>query len=174
MSFSLKEFPSVSAQPPPPPPLDSRVDYTPFCSKVTGGNFAADPPSPHHTLATHKPNQPPPKSFVDAVVSPPPRVGDLSRDLKKSFLANENPIPIGTKSFFNGRPTLAFSEEETHRLSAHLKLALVGKFSHDAPLYRLVHRLIAGLGLQGPFTTVLLNSKHVLITLTNEEDFTKL
>ncbi|KAL0334476.1 UNVERIFIED_CONTAM: hypothetical protein Sradi_4659500 [Sesamum radiatum] len=48
------------------------------------------------------------------------------------------------------------------------------KFSHGAPQYRNLHRLIVGLGVKGAFTVSMINAKHVLISLSNEADFSYL
>ncbi|KAL0407602.1 UNVERIFIED_CONTAM: hypothetical protein Sradi_1694600 [Sesamum radiatum] len=112
------------------------------------------------------------KSFVGAATHA--KSQSNSSDSKKFFLADSNPTTVGTKSYTNGRPTLAFSDVETEELAAPFKLALIGKFSHGAPLYRNLHRLIAGLGIQGGFTVSMINAKHALISLSKESDYTKL
>ncbi|KAL0339217.1 UNVERIFIED_CONTAM: hypothetical protein Sangu_1443800, partial [Sesamum angustifolium] len=72
----------------------------------------------------------------------------LPEDLRKSFLANSHPRPLGVKSEYNGVHTLSFTDEATHPLASHLRFAIVGKFSHGAPPYRLMHKLVAGFGIQ--------------------------
>ncbi|KAL0417384.1 UNVERIFIED_CONTAM: hypothetical protein Slati_3570300 [Sesamum latifolium] len=59
-------------------------------------------------------------------------------------------------------------------LAAAFRYALVGKFSHGAPQYRNLHRLITELGIKGAFTVSMINAKHVLISLSNEVDFSRL
>ncbi|KAL0317834.1 UNVERIFIED_CONTAM: hypothetical protein Sangu_2197700 [Sesamum angustifolium] len=95
-------------------------------------------------------------------------------DLRKSYLADVQPKPLGHKSLIEGQPILSFNEDETNTLAAHFRFALVGKFSHGAPPYRMMHKLIAGLGVSGGFTVRMINAKHILIQLSKETDFTRL
>ncbi|KAL0356476.1 UNVERIFIED_CONTAM: hypothetical protein Sradi_4094500 [Sesamum radiatum] len=90
------------------------------------------------------------------------------------FLANSTTISFGEKTVCDGRPTLVFSDSETASLTEAYRFSLVGKFSQGTPQYRNLHRLIAGLGLRGAFTVGMINTKHVLITLSDEADFSKL
>ncbi|KAK4382269.1 hypothetical protein Sango_3081300 [Sesamum angolense] len=48
------------------------------------------------------------------------------------------------------------------------------QFPHGAPQYRNIHRLIARLGIKGAFTINMINTKHVLISLSNEADLSHL
>ncbi|KAL0386797.1 UNVERIFIED_CONTAM: hypothetical protein Sradi_2561500 [Sesamum radiatum] len=68
------------------------------------------------------------------------------------FLANQNPSPIGTVNTINGRPTITFSDDETHSLAAAFRFALVGKFSHGSPPFSQLHQLLAKTGIKGTFT----------------------
>ncbi|KAL0318139.1 UNVERIFIED_CONTAM: hypothetical protein Scaly_2863200 [Sesamum calycinum] len=81
---------------------------------------------------------------------------------------------VGTRVDIDGRPTLIFNDMETLSLAAAYRYSLVGKFSHGAPQYRNLHRLIAGLGIKGAFTISMINAKHVLISLSNEADLSHL
>ncbi|KAK4399585.1 hypothetical protein Sango_1434000 [Sesamum angolense] len=58
---------------------------------------------------------------------------------------------------------------ETFSFAAAYRYALV-EFSHGAPQYRNLHRLITGLGIKGAFTISMINAKHVLISLSNKAD----
>ncbi|KAL2248549.1 UNVERIFIED_CONTAM: hypothetical protein Sindi_2328600 [Sesamum indicum] len=70
---------------------------------------------------------------------------------------------------------LSFSLTLRHfHFAAAYRFALVGKFSHGAPQYRNLHRLVAGLGIRGAFTVSMINAKHVLISMSNETDFSRL
>ncbi|KAL2224636.1 UNVERIFIED_CONTAM: hypothetical protein Sindi_2930700 [Sesamum indicum] len=71
-------------------------------------------------------------------------------------------------------PTLIFTDAEAEVLAAPLKFALVGKFLHGAPLYSILHKLIAGTGIKNKFTVSMLNNRHVLISLSCEADFSRL
>lgn len=89
-------------------------------------------------------------------------------------MEGEVPPSLGSISTENVHITLAFSDEETHKLAAHPRLALIGKFSHGAPPFRFLHRLVANTGVKGAFTVGIINPKHVLINFTREEDFTRI
>ncbi|KAL0379353.1 UNVERIFIED_CONTAM: hypothetical protein Sradi_3240800 [Sesamum radiatum] len=95
-------------------------------------------------------------------------------DSHKFFLANSNTIPIGVVNTVNGRPTIVFSDSETRALAENFRLALIGKFSQGTPPYSQLHRLLANLGLKGAFTVSMINSKHALISLTDESDYSRL
>ncbi|KAL0368128.1 UNVERIFIED_CONTAM: hypothetical protein Scaly_1031700 [Sesamum calycinum] len=95
-------------------------------------------------------------------------------DLRKSYLADAQPKPLGYKSLIEGQPILSFNEDETNTLAAQFRFALVGKFSHGASPYRMMHKLIAGLGVSGGFTVRMINVKHILIQLSTETDYTRL
>ncbi|KAL2248287.1 UNVERIFIED_CONTAM: hypothetical protein Sindi_2681000 [Sesamum indicum] len=116
------------------------------------------------------------KSFGEAVAN---SAGNRSlhqhpSDLRKFFLADQNPQPLGRKSVNQGRPTLSFADAETEELEAPYPFSLVGKFSHGAPPHSQMHQLIARLGIRGAFTVSMINSKHTLISLSSESDYSRL
>ncbi|KAL2230957.1 UNVERIFIED_CONTAM: hypothetical protein Sindi_1690100 [Sesamum indicum] len=92
----------------------------------------------------------------------------------KFFLADSTPPSVGAVFTDEKGPRLVFTDMETEALAALFRLALVGKFSHEKPQYRHLHRLIAGLGVKGAFTVNMINAKHVLICLSNESNFSYL
>ncbi|KAL2253085.1 UNVERIFIED_CONTAM: hypothetical protein Sindi_0103200 [Sesamum indicum] len=97
------------------------------------------------------------KSFAEAVAN---SAGNRSLhqhpfDLRKFFLADHNPQPLGIKSVNQGQPTLSFANVETEELAAPYLFSLVRKFSHGAPPYSQMHQLMARLGTQGVFTEAL-------------------
>ncbi|KAL0445791.1 UNVERIFIED_CONTAM: hypothetical protein Slati_1707000 [Sesamum latifolium] len=59
-------------------------------------------------------------------------------------------------------------------LASRLKFSLVGKLSHGLPNLNFLQNRIVKLGLKGTVNVSRLNLKHVLIRLSNEEDFTRL
>ncbi|KAL0329000.1 UNVERIFIED_CONTAM: hypothetical protein Sradi_4886700 [Sesamum radiatum] len=115
--------------------------------------------------------QNPNKSFAEILTGSNKQRYD---DIQKFFLANSTPTKVGTRVDIDGRPTLIFNDMETLSFAATYRYALVGKFSHGAPQYRNLHRLIAGLGIKGAFTISMINAKHVLISLSNEADLSHL
>ncbi|KAL0405501.1 UNVERIFIED_CONTAM: hypothetical protein Slati_3864000 [Sesamum latifolium] len=80
---------------------------------------------------------------------------------------------IGSDCSYKGRPSIIYSSEETEYLGSCLKFSLVGKFSHGLPNLNFLRNRIVKLGLKGTVTVGRLNFKHVLIRLTNEEDFSR-
>ncbi|KAL0418816.1 UNVERIFIED_CONTAM: hypothetical protein Sradi_1295100 [Sesamum radiatum] len=81
---------------------------------------------------------------------------------------------IGMGSSYKGEPGIIYSSEETTLLAARLKFALVGKFSHGLPNLNFLRIRIVKLGLKGNVTAGRLNFKHVLIRLSNDEDFSRI
>ncbi|KAL0291046.1 UNVERIFIED_CONTAM: hypothetical protein Scaly_2651500 [Sesamum calycinum] len=81
---------------------------------------------------------------------------------------------IGSDSSYKGEPGIIYSPEETAELAARLKFALVGKFSHGLPNMNFLCICIVKLGLKGNVSIGRLNFKHVLIRLSNEEDFSRI
>ncbi|KAL0324719.1 UNVERIFIED_CONTAM: hypothetical protein Scaly_2439000 [Sesamum calycinum] len=95
----------------------------------------------------------------------------LSSGLRKYFLTDHTPQPLSVKSVNQGCPTLSFVDVEIKELAAPYRFSLVGKFSHGAPLYSLMHQLITRLGIQGTFIVSMVNAKHTLISLSSESDY---
>ncbi|KAL0394544.1 UNVERIFIED_CONTAM: hypothetical protein Slati_4420600 [Sesamum latifolium] len=92
---------------------------------------------------------------------------------KKTFLDDEMCL-IGSYSSYKGEPSIIYSSKEMALLAAILKFTLVGKFFHGLPNLNFLHLRIVKLGLKGNVIVGRLNFKHVLIRLTNEEDFSRL
>ncbi|KAL0462618.1 UNVERIFIED_CONTAM: hypothetical protein Slati_0149400 [Sesamum latifolium] len=98
---------------------------------------------------------------------------DPVREAKKIF-PNEKMRPIGFDCSYKGEAGIIYSSEETALLAARLKFTLVDKFSHGLSNLNFLRIRIVKLGLKGNMTVGRLNFKHVLIHLTNEEDFSRL
>ncbi|KAK4384597.1 hypothetical protein Sango_3045000 [Sesamum angolense] len=77
-------------------------------------------------------------------------------------------------SSYKGELGIIYSTEETAELVAHLKFELVGKFTHGLSNLNFLRIHIVKLGLKGNVTVWRLNFKHVLIRLSNEEDFSRI
>ncbi|KAL0369157.1 UNVERIFIED_CONTAM: hypothetical protein Scaly_1134600, partial [Sesamum calycinum] len=116
-------------------------------------------------------NCPPKKSFAEILTGSNKQRND---EIQKFFLPESTPKMVGTRVDIDGRPTLIFNDMETLSFAAAYRYALVEKFSHIAPQYQNLHRLIAGLGIKGAFTISMINAKHVLISLSNEADLSHL
>ncbi|EOY06960.1 Uncharacterized protein TCM_021522 [Theobroma cacao] len=101
------------------------------------------------------------------------------RSQKKSFLSiitGEKPsvVPLTRDPFvFKDRPAAAFFEDEIQTLAKPFKLSLVGKFSR-MPKLQDVRAAFKGIGLAGAYEVRWLDYKHVLIHLSNEQDFNRI
>ncbi|KAL2225812.1 UNVERIFIED_CONTAM: hypothetical protein Sindi_1939900 [Sesamum indicum] len=115
----------------------------------------------------------PKKSFAE-VVAPSRASKNAKSATHKYFLADSPQPAIGTILTGDQGPKLLFTDAETEVLAAPFRFALVGKFSHGAPSYSMLHKLIAGTGIQNKFTVSMLNNRHVLISLSCEADYTRL
>ncbi|KAK4382459.1 hypothetical protein Sango_2869600 [Sesamum angolense] len=172
------------------PPLNSQNPVNPFSTKSTQRATSHPQPDQHNPPPTNStpqhspannsdhnlPNQQPPKIFAEAVSTLPtsrPKFSHIS-DLRKFFLADSKPAAIGVKLSDEELPVLTFSDSETEDLAASYRFALIEKFSHGTPQYRNLHHLIVGFGLKGGFTISIINNKHVLISLPNESDYSRL
>ncbi|KAL0299873.1 UNVERIFIED_CONTAM: hypothetical protein Sangu_3151200 [Sesamum angustifolium] len=124
----------------------------------------------------HNPLPKPPKSSYAKVTQQPAAAlfqHDPERAAKKTF-QDDAMRRIGSDSSYKGEPGIIYSPEETAELAARLKFALVGKFSHGLPNLNFLRIRIVKLGLKGNVTVGRLNFKHVLIRLSNEEDFSRI
>ncbi|KAL0307594.1 UNVERIFIED_CONTAM: hypothetical protein Sangu_3020400 [Sesamum angustifolium] len=124
----------------------------------------------------HNPLPKPPKSSYAKVTQQPAAAlfqHDPVRAAKKTF-QDDAMRRIGSDSSYKGEPGIIYSPEETAELAARLKFALVGKFSHGLPNLNFLRIRIVKLGLKGNVTVGRLNFKHVLIRLSNEEDFSRI
>ncbi|KAK4383742.1 hypothetical protein Sango_2748100 [Sesamum angolense] len=124
----------------------------------------------------HNPPPNPPKFSYAKVIQQPAAAlfqHDPVRAAKKTFQDNTM-RRIGSDSSFKGEPGIIYSFEETAELAALLKFALASKFSHGFPNLNFLRIRIVKLGLKGNVTVERLNFKHVLIRLSNEEDFSRI
>ncbi|KAL0296084.1 UNVERIFIED_CONTAM: hypothetical protein Sradi_6660500 [Sesamum radiatum] len=80
----------------------------------------------------------------------------------------------GVAGWGGGEPEIRFSKAETEHLADRLRYALVGKFSHGLPCINFLKNRLVKLDLRGTVTVGIINLKHVLIQLSNEEDFSRL
>ncbi|KAL2227904.1 UNVERIFIED_CONTAM: hypothetical protein Sindi_2149100 [Sesamum indicum] len=93
----------------------------------------------------------PKKSFAE-VVAPPQASKTAKSAHHKYFPTDSPPVAFGTILTGDNGPTLQFTDAETEILAAPFRFALVGKFSHGAPSYSMLHKLIAGTGIKNRFT----------------------
>ncbi|EOY19561.1 Uncharacterized protein TCM_044700 [Theobroma cacao] len=136
---------------------------------------AAPTPSP---LEEGKLQPPPSHGFpqpIQTQIQPP----TSPRFQKKSFLSiiskRKPPVVPPTRDPFvyKDRPAAAFFEDEIQTLAQPFKTSLVGKFSRMPKLLE-VRSAFKGIGLAGAYEVRWLDYKHVLIHLSNEQDFNRI
>ncbi|WRX28179.1 Ribonuclease H domain - like 10 [Theobroma cacao] len=162
----------------------------------THGLASGQPPDP--------PNQPPAAPFPPPQVStrnPPTiwpqnpnpsnvedRVPNLQiqhqhpvspRSAKKSFLsivtaATSAVIPPTRATFrYKDKPAVRFYEDEIETLAKSFRFSIVEKFSRTPRLVE-IRQAFVGLGLSGAYNIRWMDYKHVLIHLSNEQDFNRI
>ncbi|KAL0356224.1 UNVERIFIED_CONTAM: hypothetical protein Sradi_4069300 [Sesamum radiatum] len=128
------------------------------------------------TLDTHPSDLQPPdpyrRSFLQALA------GDTRGEILSPRAAEKI---FAQDSYYYGKPCLHrggrainFPMEETNILATHLKFALVGKFSHGYPNMNTIRTYFSKHGLRGAYSIGVINIKHILIKLSNEEDLSRL
>ena len=114
---------------------------------------------------------------------PPGGEGPPLPGLTRSFVAvtASSSIPplgqgldIGVVSLFRGEPTLCMTREVMLRLAEPFHNALVGRFAFSRPPMELIRKFVTFVGLKGECSVGVLDSNHVLIRRSTEEDYTQL
>lgn len=96
------------------------------------------------------------------------------RSQKKSLLHVEEQA-LGKRGFFDGMQTFFFfSKEATASLAAPFVHSLIDKFSHGRPTVKVLTKHLFELKLKGNVSLKTLSGKHVLIEISNEEDYTRI
>ena len=83
-------------------------------------------------------------------------------------------MALGEVSSFRGEPALRLSRHDIETLSQPFQNALVGRFPFSRPTMEIIRKFITSIGLKGECAVGLLDSKHVLIRPSLEEDYTRL
>ncbi|KAL2225367.1 UNVERIFIED_CONTAM: hypothetical protein Sindi_2927800 [Sesamum indicum] len=113
----------------------------------------------------------PKKTFAEVLA--PTRASKTATPAPHKYFPADLPSPgIGTVLTGDKGPTLLFTDAETEVLAAPFKFALVGKFSHGAPSYSILHKLIAGTGIKNKFTEVLFTVASMIGTPLQIDDAT--
>ncbi|PIM98497.1 hypothetical protein CDL12_29024 [Handroanthus impetiginosus] len=111
------------------------------------------------------------KSFADAV-----RGANVhqrpSNTSPTSFLNPQSPR-FGRKETVDGESVVVFSANELQVLEEPLRFSLIGKFSFGRPQLRSIRSYFTAQRI-GQFRVQLLNQKHILIELTNAEDYARI
>ncbi|XP_027156871.1 uncharacterized protein LOC113758040 [Coffea eugenioides] len=81
---------------------------------------------------------------------------------------------IGHLSTYKGEPSLVISRQDMMQIAAPYSNALVGRFAIGRPSIELIRKFIVSLGLRGECPIGLLDSKHILLRPSEEEDYTRL
>ncbi|XP_027062808.1 uncharacterized protein [Coffea arabica] len=81
---------------------------------------------------------------------------------------------IGHLSTYKGEPSLVISRQDMMQIAAPYSNALVGRFAVGRPSMELIRKFIVSLGLRGECPIGLLDSKHILLRPSEEEDYTRL
>lgn len=56
-------------------------------------------------------------------------------------------------------------------MASSLQFALIGKFTTGCPSFSVLKQRFTGFGLSGPYKVGLINFKHIVIRLSNAEDY---
>ncbi|EOY02235.1 Uncharacterized protein TCM_011922 [Theobroma cacao] len=151
----------VAGRPPDPPnhplpessSLPNMSTPTPhFLADKNGGLQASDP----HTQPPTSPRFQK-KSFLSITAGSKPPVIPLNR----------NPV------VYKDRPAAVFYEDEICILAKPFSLCLVGKFTR-MPKLQEVRSAFKGIGLSGAYEIKWLDYKHVIIHLSNDQDFNRI
>ncbi|XP_027124270.2 uncharacterized protein [Coffea arabica] len=81
---------------------------------------------------------------------------------------------IGHLSTYKGEPSLVISRQDMLQIAAPYSNALVGRFAVGRPSMEIIRKFIVSLGLKGECPIGLLDSKHILLRPSVEEDYTRL
>ncbi|KAL0312844.1 UNVERIFIED_CONTAM: hypothetical protein Sradi_5683700 [Sesamum radiatum] len=96
------------------------------------------------------------------------------RAAKKVFSSDETLEFLGKARLHRGTRAINFTAKETAMLAVSFKFALIGKFSHGYPSMQSIRTYFSRLGLRGAYSIGVINVKHILIKLGNEEDYSRL
>nr|XP_027103207.1 uncharacterized protein LOC113724514 [Coffea arabica] len=111
-----------------------------------------------------------------ALQQPAWAVGDALRSFAAVVADNgsEEGFNPGTVSTFRGEPALRIAKKDIMQLALPFQHALVGRFSYSRPPMETVRKFFLSLDLKRECAVALLDSNHVLIRPTLEEDYTRL
>lgn len=83
-------------------------------------------------------------------------------------------VPLGTHGIREGTPVISFSISDTDALTGRIGLALVGKFSHSIPSSHNINKALGNIAIRGTLKWNFLNATHILIELSESDDYEKL
>ncbi|XP_019241772.1 PREDICTED: uncharacterized protein LOC109221779 [Nicotiana attenuata] len=132
---------------------------------------AGQPPQPPPTTTqspTTTNNSPQPMNYANAVRPVTKATGSHERN------PNIEPITLRRAQFFQGQPTICFTEAEVERMNQieGLQYAVVCKFSYGWPDLNEIRRIVPiQCGIKGECKIGYLRDRHILIRLTLWQDF---
>ncbi|XP_042023078.1 uncharacterized protein LOC121770412 [Salvia splendens] len=80
----------------------------------------------------------------------------------------------GTASQEDGIPCLHLQNIDNNELANRMGLSLIGKFSHSIPAPHLIRKALSNFKLKGTLNWNFINAKHILITLSEIDDYVKI
>lgn len=90
--------------------------------------------------------------------------------LKKSFAKLGGEF-YGVHDFYRGAPFIQFYGQETKDMTSSCTFTLIGKFSQGSPTLKIIQAKFSGFGCKGSVFISLIHLKHIMIKLSNNEDF---
>ncbi|KAI3452548.1 hypothetical protein Pfo_009212 [Paulownia fortunei] len=138
--------------------------------------MAADSSSTHpeSSIPNPAPKLPPPSFTAVAKAAAMASATTPSlRSSSKSLILDSFEV-LGTRTSYQNTEAVIFSDSETSKLSEPFQFALIGKFSHGMPPLKQLQQQFVALKLSRGHSVRFLNSKHILIILSNDADYTRL
>lgn len=101
----------------------------------------------------------------------------MPRDENKNKVSSLNTLLLPQKQiskYEKGIPKVSFSNEGIQQFSQELNFTLVGKFSYGYHALHVIKREFIKLNLTGDYFVGILNVRHIIIKLSNEQNYLKI
>ncbi|XP_042029907.1 uncharacterized protein LOC121776810 [Salvia splendens] len=109
------------------------------------------------------------KTLADVLKSGQPRTPT------EPFILDPNKVKQrGTTTRKDGIPCLNIPDTDNTELAGRMGLALIGKFSHSIPAPHLSRKALSNFKLKGTLSWNFINAKHILIALSEIDDYVKI
>ncbi|XP_042029955.1 uncharacterized protein LOC121776865 [Salvia splendens] len=109
------------------------------------------------------------ETMADVIKGGQPRISN------EPFILDPNKVKQrGTTSQEDGIPCLNIPDTDNTELAGRMGLALIGKFSHSIPAPHLIRKALSNFKLKGTLNWNFINAKHILITLSEIDDYVKI
>ncbi|EOY29076.1 Uncharacterized protein TCM_030494 [Theobroma cacao] len=182
-ALNPRDFPSLPTIHglPPGRPLDISLQPPAAPLPITAGNPPRQLCLPTEKAPVNWTKHPPPPTTegISQGFQVQPQPPASPRTAKKSFLSVVNAVKLAlvppTRPTFRykDKPAVRFFEDEIEALAQPFKFAIVGKFS-KMPRLTEIRQSFVSLGLSGVYNIRWMNYKHILIHLSNEQDFNRI